>query len=449
MKQDVFEKYPVPKAVAVMALPTVLSMLVNVFYNMADTLFVGWTKDPNQVAAVSLTTPVFLLLMAIGNMFGIGGSSYISRLLGEGNNEKVKRVSAFCFYGSIAAGIIMTIMFLAGMPGILRMIGASENTYGFAKEYLTYVGWGAVFVVFSSAFGNIVRGEGASTISMLGMMIGTVVNIVLDPIMILGLHMGVAGAGLATVIGNVCATVFYLVYLVSKRTCLSVAPKYFKVGDRVLTGVFKIGVPASMNNVLMSASNIVLNIYLVSYGDEVVAAMGVAMKANMLIILTALGLGMGVQPLVGYSYGAGNMKRMKKVMKFGMLCNVVMGSVVTLLYFIFAKQVIGIFIDNTAVISYGVPMLRALMLSAPFIGIMFVFNFSFQAMGKALPSVILSLGRQGLFFFPILILGNIVLGLDGIIYAQPLADLASIVIALIMFLIINKGLKNKEQGVQK
>lgn len=449
MKQDVFEKYPVPKAVGVMALPTVLSMLVNVFYNMADTLFVGWTKDPNQVAAVSLTTPVFLLLMAIGNMFGIGGSSYISRLLGEGNNEKVKRVSAFCFYGSIVAGILMTIIFLAGMPGILRMIGASENTYGFAEEYLTYVGWGAVFVVFSSAFGNIVRGEGASTISMLGMMIGTIVNIVLDPIMILGLHMGVAGAGVATVIGNVCATVFYLIYLVSKKTCLSVAPKHFTLRDQVLTGVFKIGIPASMNNVLMSASNIVLNIYLVSYSDAVVAAMGVAMKANMLIVLTALGLGMGVQPLVGYSYGAGNVKRMKKVMKFGMLCNVIMGSMVTVLYFIFAKQVIGIFIDNTAVISHGVPMLRALMISAPFIGIMFVFNFSFQAMGKALPSVILSLGRQGLFFFPILILGNIAMGLDGIIYAQPLADLASIVIALIMFLIINKELKNKEQGVQE
>lgn len=449
MKQDVFEKYPVPKAAAVMALPTVLSMLVNVFYNMADTLFVGWTKDPNQVAAVSLTTPVFLLLMAIGNMFGIGGSSYISRLLGEGNNEKVKRVSAFCFYGSIVAGILMTIIFLAGMPGILRMIGASENTYGFAEEYLTYVGWGAVFVVFSSAFGNIVRGEGASTISMLGMMIGTIVNIVLDPIMILGLHMGVAGAGVATVIGNVCATVFYLIYLVSKKTCLSVAPKHFTLRNQVLTGVFKIGIPASMNNVLMSASNIVLNIYLVSYSDAVVAAMGVAMKANMLIVLTALGLGMGVQPLVGYSYGAGNVKRMKKVMKFGMLCNVIMGSMVTVLYFIFAKQVIGIFIDNTAVISHGVPMLRALMISAPFIGIMFVFNFSFQAMGKALPSVILSLGRQGLFFFPILILGNIAMGLDGIIYAQPLADLASIVIALIMFLIINKELKNKEQGVQE
>jgi len=444
MNQEVFEKYPIPKAVMTMALPTVLSMLVTVFYNMADTFFVGQTGDANQVAAVSLTTPVFLLLMAIGNIFGIGGSSFISRLLGEGKSEKVKHVSSFCFFGCIVFGIIMMGVFLGGMDTILRLIGASENTYQFTKEYLTYIGYGAIFVVISSAYGNIVRGEGAAKISMLGMMIGTIVNIVLDPIMILGRNMGVAGAAVATVIGNICAVVFYLVYMLRGNTILSISPKDFKLSEGILSGVFCIGLPASINNVLMSASNIILNVYLVSYGDNAVAAMGVAMKVNMLAILTCLGVAMGVQPLVGYSYGAKNYVRMRSIMKFGTLCNVIIGSVITVLYCMYTKPVIQAFISNATVVQYGVQMLRVLMISAPFIGIMFIFNFSFQGMGKALPSLILSLGRQGLFFFPILIISNYFFGLHGIMFAQPLADVASVCIAGVMFLYINRKLKEEE-----
>ena len=158
MDNKVFESYSVPKAVATLALPTVLSMLVTIFYNMADTFFVGQTGDPNQVAAVSLTTPVFMLLMAVGNIFGIGGCSYISRMLGEGEKDKVKKISSFCFYGSIIAGLIMMVVFLGGMPVILKLIGCSANTEGYARDYLTYIGLGSVFVVISMAFNNVVRG---------------------------------------------------------------------------------------------------------------------------------------------------------------------------------------------------------------------------------------------------------------------------------------------------
>lgn len=440
MNQDVFEKYPVPKAVFTMALPTVLSMLVTVFYNMADTFFVGQTGDANQVAAVSLTTPVFLLSMAVGNIFGIGGSSFISRLLGEGHEEKAKKVSSFCCYGCILFGIFMMIFFLGGMNLILKLIGADANTSGFAKDYLTYIGYGAVFVVFSNAFGNIVRSEGAAKQAMIGMMLGTVVNIILDPIMILGLNMGVAGAALATVIGNICATLYYLFYFWKGKTVLSISPKLFSMDRDILTGVFSIGIPASLNNVLMSLSNIVLNIYLVSYGNAAVAGMGVAMKVNILVILVCLGMGMGVQPLVGYNYGANNHHRMKQVIKFGILCNICIGTLVTLIYCIFTQPIINAFINDPDVIAYGITMLRVLMISGPFIGIMFVFNFSFQAMGKALPSLLLSIGRQGLFFFPILILSNKLFGLDGVIFAQPLADIASVFISFGMFLVIKKQL---------
>ncbi|MBQ7067481.1 MAG: MATE family efflux transporter [Lachnospiraceae bacterium] len=436
MNQDVFEKYSIKKAVATLALPTMLSMLVTIFYNMADTLFVGWTNDPNQVAAVSLATPVFLLLMAVGNIFGIGGSTLISRLLGEKKEDKVKKVSSFCFYGCIVAGAVMTVVFLVGMPAILSLIGCSENTRGFAESYLTCIGIGAIFVVLSNAFGNVVRGEGAAKTSMFGMMLGTVVNIVLDPIMILVMDMGVAGAAIATIIGNICSVVYYVIYLCGKKTALSISIKNFSAKEGILLAVFSIGLPASINNVLMSTSNIILNNFLAGYGDNPVAAMGVAMKANMLVVMLQMGLAMGIQPLIGYCFGAGNIDKMKKVLKFSVVCNVILGSALTLFYVFFSKQIVNIFIDDIEVVNYGITMLRALMLSGPFIGMMFVFNFSFQAMGKAIPSLILSLSRQGLVFLPVLVIANHLVGLNGLIYAQPLADIASLFMAVLMYLII-------------
>lgn len=440
MNNEVFENYPVPKAMATLAIPTMLSMLVTIFYNMADTFFVGQTGDPNQVAAVSITTPIFLLLMAMGNMFGIGGSSYISRLLGARRNEDVKHVSSFCCYGSIAAGLVMMAIFLVFMPYILDFVGTSSNTYGFAKDYLTIIGYGAVFVVFSNAFGNVVRGEGAAKESMIGMMIGTVLNIILDPIMILILDMGVSGAAWATVIGNMGACAYYVYYFLRKKTILSIAPKDFCIGNKVLTSVLSVGLPASLNNVLMSVSNVILNVFLVTYGDAPVAAMGVAQKANMLVILLSIGLASGIQPLIGYCYGARKSDRLKKIMKLAMMVTFLMGTIITVVYFISAKPIVNAFIADETVVAYGIQILKALMMSGPVIGILFIFNFAFQAMGKAGYSLVLTLGRQGLFFLPILVIANKIIGLDGVIYAQPCADFAAVIISVLMFLHIKKEL---------
>ena len=203
--QELFEKAPVSKAVAVMAIPTMISMLVVVIYNMADTFFIGQTNDPMKVAAVSLATPIFMVFMALGNLFGIGGSSAISRALGEHKPEKAKHISAFCCYGSLGVGIFMAVVSILGMELILKLIGASENTIDYARDYLFFIALGAPFIMFGTAFGNILRGEGAARESMIGNLIGTIVNIVLDPIMILVLGWGVVGAAVATVIGNMAA----------------------------------------------------------------------------------------------------------------------------------------------------------------------------------------------------------------------------------------------------
>ena len=444
--ESLFKDAPIPKAVASMAIPTILSMLVVVVYNMVDTFFVGQTGDANQVAAVTVATPVFLILMAFGNMFGIGGSSLISRLLGAQEGDRAKHVSAFCCFGSLIWGVFMVVVFLAAMPLVLSVIGTSANTVGFAEEYLRYIVIGAPFIIFSNAFANIIRAEGAATASMAGNMIGTVVNIILDPIMILTLGWGVRGAAIATVIGNIAACVFYLVYFLRGKSILSIHPRDFHVRG-VISGVISIGLPASLNNILMSVATILLNNFLAFYGDASVAAMGVATKANMLVVFVQLGLAMGVQPLIGYAYGAKNISRLRGVVKFSIICTTVMGVALTVVYYFSANSIISVFINDSTVISAGVPMLRALMLSAPVLGVLFVLTNSLQAMGRAAASMVLSISRQGFIFVPCLVLFNALFGINGIIYTQPIADLCSIVMAVILFVHITRKL-DQRTGVQ-
>ena len=443
MNQDVFEKVPVPKAVFTLAVPTVLSMLVTIIYNMADTFFVGQTGDANQVAAVSLTMPLFTIFIACGNLFGVGGSSFISRALGQGENEKVKHISSFCFYTCMIFAILIGLVFIVFMKPILKMIGSSPNTEGYAEQYMLYISAGAALVVLANSLANIIRSEGAAKHSMIGMMIGTAVNIVLDPIMILSMNLGVAGAAIATLIGNLCSVVYYIVYILKVSSILSVSVKDFRISEGIAASVFLIGVPASLNNLLMSISNIILNNQLVKYGDEPVAAMGVALKANMLVVFLQMGIAMGIQPLVGYNFGARNFKRMKSVMKFSALCTIILGAVLTAVYFFNTESIIKIFIDDEKVIDYGIKMLKALMVSGPFLGIMFVFTFTFQAMGKVIPSLILSISRQGLIYIPSVIILNRIIGIEGIIYSQPASDIACLLMSIVTFIIINHNLKKE------
>lgn len=443
--KELFESAPVPKAVAVMAIPTMISMLVVVIYNMADTFFIGQTGDPMQVAAVSLATPVFMVFMALGNLFGIGGSSAISRALGEHKIERARNISSFCCYGSLGLGVIMALIFIVGMNGILKLIGASANTIEYARDYLTYIAVGGPFIMFGTAFGNILRGEGAAKESMIGNMIGTVTNIVLDPIMILWLDWGVIGAAIATVIGNVAASAFYLQYFLRKKSGLSINIKDFKMGDRIASSVAAIGIPASLNNILMSCANIVLNQVLISYGDTPVAAMGVASKVNMLVVLLQIGLCSGIQPLIGYNYGARNKKRLLKVFRFTGLCAVTLGTVLTILMVLTRQTLIQVFIDDVDVIAYGIQMVVALQISGPVIGILFLCINTIQGMGKALPSLILTVCRQGLVFIPMIYALDRLFGLNGVIYAQSVSDFISIILSVCICLKIFKSMEHVER----
>lgn len=442
---DLFEKAPIPKAVATMAVPTMISMLVVVIYNMADTFFIGQTKDPLQVAAVSLATPVFMIFMALGHLFGIGGSSAISRALGERRKDRAWHISSFCCYGSLGLGVMVAVISVLGMEQILHLIGASENTIGFARQYLTIISIGAPTIMFSTAFANILRGEGASRESMVGNLLGTIVNIMLDPVMILGLGWGVSGAALATIIGNIAACFFYISYYVRGKSMLSIHVKDFRMGEGIAASVAAIGIPASLNNILMSFANIILNQALVGYGDTPVAAMGVALKSNMLVVLLQIGLCVGIQPLIGYNYGSGNKKRLMQVFKFTGVVSVIMGMLLTLFMIIARKTMIQVFINDAEVVSYGIRMVVALQLSAPFIGILFLCINTIQGMGKALPSLVLTVCRQGLIFIPLIFILNAMLGLNGVIYAQPAADYLSILVGIMICMHLFRSMEHRER----
>ena len=448
-KIELFENYPVHKALLTLALPTILGMLVNVFYNMVDTFFVGQTEDPNQVASVSLCMPIYLLLMAFGNIFGIGGGSYISRKLGAKDYDSVKKISAFAFYASIIIGFISMAVYLIFMKDILKISGASQNTYQFSKDYLVIVALGAPFVVNQMAMGQIIRSEGSSKEAVIGMMIGTVVNIVLDPIMILYMNMGVAGAALATIIGNACSTAYYIYHILRKKSFLSIHFKDFSMPKDILINVFSIGIPVSINNILMSASNVLINNLAAGYNDNVVAGLGVAQRIFTLVILVLIGLSQGLQPFIGYNFAAKNYKRMSDSIKMSCVVSVVIGSILLGLSLIFGRWSVGVFINNEEVIDYGVKFLVASYTVAPIIGFQFVFMSTFQALGKSIPSLILSLSRQGIAFVPAILIGTKLFGINGIIWSQPIADIVSVALATVMYIYIYKKIKRRALEEEK
>ena len=431
----------VPKAVAQMAVPSVISSLVTVVYNMADTFFVGQTGDPLQVAAVSLTNPIFILMMAFANMFGMGGSAVLSMAMGEKNEARVRQASSFVTYASLLVGVMFAVILIVFMDPILAVFGANAETYDFARGYTLHIAWGAPFIIWSAAASFIVRAEGASREAMVGSMIGTIANIILDPIFITTLGQGTAGAAIATSIGNIMASAYYLWYFLKKSRVLSIRLSDFTWRERILSRICSAGLPTAIFSALMSVSTIVLNQMLVVYGNAPVAAIGIVFKANMFITFLQMGLANGVQPLLGYNYGAGNMARFSQVERFTKKCCLVVGVLATALYFVLREPIIRIFIDDDQVVAYGVQMLIAYMVSGPVIGILFVNMNCMQSVGHALGATVLSILRQGVLLIPLLYLLEAFLGLNGIIFGQSVTDYIAVILSVGMWARVRKTVK--------
>ena len=434
--QQIFRDAPVPKAVLYNAVPSIVSMLMVLVYNLADTFFIGQTKNPLMVAAVSVSTPVFLLFMAIGMLFGIGGTSLISRMLGEGKKEMAKHISSFCFWTGLVIGVVSMVAVMVFAESICLGIGASNDTIGYASEYLRIVALGIPFLILGNMLSNIIRAEGQATIAMMGMIIGNLVNIVLDPVMILGFGWNVAGAAIATVLGNVFSAIIYIWHLMSRKTMLSVNPRMYSARGHIAAGVFAIGIPASLNSILMSVSNIVINSFMAKHGDLALAGLGVAMKVNMIAVMLLIGVGTGIQPLLGYCYGAGNIKRYNSVLKFSLGFAFCLSMAMSAICYLGAAPLARAFLDNDEAFSYAFSFSRILITSGPILGLLFVFMNAIQSMGAAIPALILSVSRQGIIYIPILLIISTVNNTPtNLAMTQPLTDYCAVVLAFVLFMV--------------
>lgn len=429
---DLFEKVPISKAYFKLALPVVLSMVISLVYNMVDTFFVAQTQNTNLVAGVSLCAPIFTLMIALGDIFGIGGSSVISRLFGQKQDEEGKNVSGFCFYGTIVCGILVSLIMMIARKPILTILGTNQATLPYASQYYTYMALGATLIIVSLTPSNLMRTEGLATESMIGTITGSIINMILDPIFILYLNMGAGGAAIATIIGYFASDLVFIYLTLKKSKKLSISLKHTHITKNEVISIFTIGIPAFITNLMSSFAMAMTNNYLVTYGNDKVAAMGIVLKINMIVLLVMIGFAFGAQPLLGYNYGAHNTKRLKKIIKFDLFVEITFAVITSIILALFTPSFIKIFMNDPSIIQAGTLMLKFLLLSSPCVGIILVFTTLFQSEGKALPALLLSIGRQGIVFAIFLLLSNI-FGYYGIISSQMIADIITAIIALILY----------------
>ncbi|MCD8019243.1 MAG: MATE family efflux transporter, partial [Clostridiales bacterium] len=398
MENEVFEKMSVPKAYFSLALPVVISMVVSLVYNMVDTFFIARTGNTNLVAGISLSAPIFTFMIALGDILGLGGSSVISRLFGQKSDEDAKRLSVFCFYASFLGGIIVAVVMLLLKTPLLHLLGADAETLPYASQYFTFIVLGAPFIILSYTPSNLLRTEGFAKASMVGTVTGTVINMVLAPVFLCWLGMGAAGAAIATVFGNICADLFFVWFLLMKSERLSINPAGFHISFTEIRQILAIGIPASATNFMQSFGVALTNRFLLPYGNDKVAAMGIVMKVNMIAVLILVGFAFGGQPLIGYNYGAGNRKRLKQILSFSYGFEGGIAVFLAILLSLFARPLIGLFMSDPGIIAAGIPMLRMQQAGMLFIAIALVTTVTFQSTGKAGGAVLLSVSRQGILF---------------------------------------------------
>lgn len=424
---------PVRKAVLSNAIPAMMAMLMVLVYNMADLFFIGQTGDDLQVAAVSMATPIFLMFMSLGNVFGNGGASFLSRSLGSGKGDMVKRISAFCFWNCIVCGLALSAIVILSIDGIVGALGASGDTAGMVSDYIIIISASGVFILISSCYSALVRAEGKPQKAMQGMMIGNLVNIILDPIFILMLDKGVMGAAIATFIGNALGAAYYLIYLFKADTQLSTKLKNYSYKDGIAKNVLAIGIPASLSSILFGISQMVLNGQMAKYGDFAVAGIGVAMKITMITTMICIGIGMGVQPLLGYAIGSQNEKRYHETFRFSIIFAFSLSAVLTLLCYAFLEQIVALFVTETQSVEYARFFSRVIISTSVICSMLYVFANALQAAGAAVAALIVNISRQGLLFIPLLLIMGKTIGINGLVLAQPIADVTTLIIAITFY----------------
>lgn len=432
------------KAVLKMSVPLVFGMFIMVLYNMVDTYFIGLTGDDYQMAAVNLAYPVMMVTVAISNMIGTGASSFIARCLGSDDREKASHTLTSAFTLTFINSVIIMGIGLAFLSPIVRLLGAKDNTFLYTQQYVRVILMGSFLTMGSYTTGALLRSEGSVRYSMTGMVVGTLMNIILDPLFIFTLNMQIRGAAIATVISNGIGFGVSVMYYLRKKTVLLPSARQIKPSPEILREIYLVGIPASLETLLTSAAYTVNNNLAVEYSELTVTAMGIAQKVLSLGSYVYQGFVSGTQPIMGYNYGAKNTERMRKILKSGVMLVTGTELILMMLYCGLAPVLIDIFTDSTEVISIGTHVLRTMMFILPFVGTVSMCRMSFQAMGKPQFAFGITLVRQLILYIPLLLLLNKVFGFNGMLWAQPITEAVMMGVSL---LLITRFIKNKENGM--
>ncbi|MBO0524248.1 MATE family efflux transporter [Clostridium botulinum] len=440
---EMMEKESISKVLLKLSVPAIIAMLINAIYNIVDTMFVGMLNNTSAIAAVSIVYPLFMFIGAIGVMFGAGGASYLSRLLGEKKKEEAdKTLTSTIIIGCIFS-LIFTVISIIFLDKFLLMYGATETIMPYAREYGYTIVLGAVFTIGTGIMSNTIRAEGNSKYSMIATCIGGVINIILDPIFMFKFGMGIKGAAVATVISQIVSFVFLLRYYYSKKSYIKLGIKFFKPTFNMFFEILKIGIPIFVTQVLASFALGFMNLGAKPYGDAAVAAMGIVFRVMSIGFYIVFGIGQGFQPVAGYNYGAKNFTRLKEAVKLSIKWSIISGIVISILFIVFAEGCMLIFTRDTEVINIGIKAFRAASLLFPLFGYVNTYAVLYQALGKALGAFILSISRQGIFYIPLMYILPKFMGLEGVIFCQTAADGLAFIETFIMAIWLNKSLKKE------
>lgn len=443
-----FETAPVPKAVLSLVVPTVISQILTIIYNFADTWFVGRTNNEAAVAAVSVAMPLFIVMTGLSNLFGIGGSSVISRSLGAKKEDDAKKAFSFALWGAVSAAIVYSVLIFFFGKNLVFLIGGDESSREYIIEYLFWtIVVGGIPTMLSALFGHLVRSVGKAKISGFVMSLGAVLNIIFDPLfmfVILPKGMEVAGAAIATMLSNAVSTIVFIIYILkSSEDVFTLNPKQFTLKGDVPKEVLATGAPACLSTCLAMVSNIAANKLMSDYGTAAVAGLGIAKKSNTLAFNINMGLTQGVLPLIGYNFAAKNFERMKKTIFFTFGITITFSVLCTFVYRTFPEPIMKFFIDEPETVAEGTKLLPTLAIAVVFCAMTYLMNTIFQATGRKFYSLLTSMMRKGIFDIPLMFLFKKYLDETGIVIATPTAEILSIFVSAFLLFRFLKSLKKQ------
>jgi len=445
-KNTLFEKMKPSKALAIMAIPTVLSQMVILLYNLADTWFIGQANNPYMIGASSIALTIFLASTALSNVFGVGGGSLMTRLIGEKKNDDARKVASYTIVMAFISSLVFSMFILIIMNPLLEMLGANENTFKYAKQYIiTTTIIGALPNVMTMCMAQLLRNSGYSKESGIGIILGSLLNIILDPFfMFILLPKGneVLGAGLATLISSICSFLYFIVYFhkLRNKTVLSIPHKKEKIENKYKKSLYSVGIPAAIAILLFDIITIVTNRIAVSYGDISLAAMGIVLKVERIPINIGLGVCLGMVPLVAYNHGAQNSKRVKDFFTLTLMANIIFSTISAIIFFTLSKSIVSLFIKNNATILQGIIFLQGRCFALPFMMIGYVITNYMNAIGKGKTSFLLALIRHLILIIPIMIVMNLIWKINGFIWSEIVADMLNAIVAFIIFKYVNKNI---------